>query len=181
MDEGAAAAAPGASDGLKHFRGKADNFRLLRRGQPDHSELRVRISERREDPVTDPEIRMPVMRAFHRAGQGECETAKLLGSHTVEPNEQSSSSQDRNRIGDKTADRRHHDETDEEYNIGKPFQSMVALPAARPQCPVGGETRDQKNNRIKSEQIIGKGVRLAQSDHDPEESNHRQADADHPG
>jgi len=166
---------------VKHLWRKVDNFGLLRRGKPDHSELRVWISEGREDPVADPEIGMPMMRAFHRAGQREGETAKLIGSHTVEPNEQSSLSQERNCIGDKTADRRHHDKADEEYDIGKSFQATEALPAAFPQCPVGGKTCDQEKERIKSEQIVRKGVRLAQSDHDTEKSNHGQADTYHPG
>ena len=87
----------------------------------------------------------------------------------------------RNRISDQRTDHNHSDHGDDKDGIRDFFKAMHSAQASRAQGPVRKQTRDQKQQRVGSQEIICQRIRGSKRDNDADQSNNGQANADHCG
>jgi hypothetical protein len=84
-------------------------------------------------------------------------------------------------VGNQTADNHHQQQSNDKRRVGDALEPVHPSTSARSQRPIGRNAGEQENQRIGCEKIIGPSIDLSHRDDDPNETDHRQANAHHRG
>jgi hypothetical protein len=83
------------------------------------------------------------------------------------------------RVGDDCANDDHEKKSKQKCDVSCALDAMQTPTAARAQRPVGTDTGEKKDQRVRGEEIVRDGVDLVHGDDDAKETDDGETNADH--